>query len=222
MSVLVAFPTKDQVHWRTMYSCMALRCKDDIRWQIAASSVIHSIREQLADIAVKDNFDYIMFIDSDMVFEPDIIDRLMAHDKDIVSAMAFKRKAPFQPCFYSKCRYDIENHDFEIQSPVEWTENELLEIEGVGMACCLIKTKVLKETPKPWFFPFEEFGEDLSFCIRARSQGFKIFLDTSIQVGHLGTFEVNYKHFKNEYDLWQKTNKGLDKTLYIQDMMKGD
>ena len=44
---------------------------------------------------------------------------------------------------------------------------------------------------KTWFTPFNGFGEDLAFCLRARDLGYKIWCDPKIKCGHVGQLVVN-------------------------------
>ena len=39
---------------------------------------------------------------------------------------------------------------------------------------------------KTAFTPLPHFGEDLSFCIRARECGYEICCDPTIRIGHVG------------------------------------
>ena len=62
------------------------------------------------------------------------------------------------------------------------------------MACTLIKREVLENMPQPWFFPTNN-GEDLSFCKRATDAGYKIYCDTELICGHVGSYTVSEEHF---------------------------
>ena len=63
----------------------------------------------------------------------------------------------------------------------------------VNAVKCLMKVEALKHiltvTGQP-FFPVRSnhrtLGEDLSFCYKARSMGYKIYADPRIYVGHIG------------------------------------
>jgi hypothetical protein len=52
-----------------------------------------------------------------------------------------------------------------------------------------------KENGNEWWFQFlqhplgeGEWGEDLSFCFKARECGYKVFVDTSVEPGHMGSY----------------------------------
>lgn len=70
------------------------------------------------------------------------------------------------------------------------------------------RRKYARETGNEWWFQFlmhpwgdGEFGEDLSFCFKARECGYKIFVDTSICPGHIGSYEYkipDYLSYQSE------------------------
>ncbi len=59
-------------------------------------SMITASRNNTVQAALAENMDYLMWIDSDMVFPPDALHRLLAHDKDIVGATYNKKVAPYE------------------------------------------------------------------------------------------------------------------------------
>ena len=110
-------------------------------------SLVYVARDMIIDYAIKGEFTHVMFIDSDMVFNSDLLIKLAEHDKDIVSGLAVKRKPPYTPCVYEKLRIgELGEGICEIAKT--YTEG-LNQAEGVGMACCLIKTAVFKKSENP-------------------------------------------------------------------------
>lgn len=150
-------------------------------------SVPDVAREKIAQYAIANKFSHVMFIDSDMVFQADVMTKLLDYDLDIVSGLAFQRKPPYSPCLYEMLRF--AETDAERVKILTHYKRGLTEVEGCGMFGCLIKTSVFEEiykTERYIFSPYPGYGEDLTFCLRARKAGFKIYADTSIQFGHLG------------------------------------
>lgn len=167
--------------------------KHEVLLSMVKGTNVHKARNQIAD-SMKG--DYLMFLDSDMVFSTDIFDRLVASDVDIVSGMCFMREYPFKPAFM---RIDSEG----LYKPVEDFEpNRLIEVDAVGMACTLIKKKVLDAIGKPYFeFMKNEktgdiMGEDVSFCKKAKDKGFKVFVDTSLEIGHIAHQVIGLETYK--------------------------
>lgn len=83
----------------------------------------------------------------------------------------------------------------------DYPENSLFEVDAVGFGCVMMKVQVLKdvmEKENSWFNPYPGFGEDLSFCIRAKKSGYRIWCDSSIKVGHLSLTVVDENTFKEQ------------------------
>jgi hypothetical protein len=97
---------------------------------------------------------------------------------------------PFDPIFL---RGEIGK--YKSVSDEEMYSGNLIEVDATGTGCLLFDMDVFLKTDKPWFaFSVHDnkpVGEDIYFCSKARENGVKIHIDTSIEVGHLTTMEVN-------------------------------
>lgn len=148
-------------------------------------------RNNCVEEARQANARWLMFIDADMVWKPDWIERLMAHDVDIVSGLCCKKTAPYTSTVGVKLgnKYNMID-DFPL--------GELIECDATGTAFLLIKMSVFDKIQKPYFaFPPNGdgvLGEDLYFCQIAQDAGFKIHVDTDLLVGHLGTYAYTFMH----------------------------
>lgn len=160
-----------------------------IEYELRGHSLVYDAREQAAKYFLESDCDYMLFLDSDMVPPADMLIKLIRHDKSIVSALAFRRVPNYEPCIFKN---DME---FYLDYP-----KDLIEVTGVGMACTLIKKEVFEKVPQPWFTP-TAIGEDLSFCKRATDAGYKIFCDTNLICGHVGSYEVG----EGQYLKWRET-----------------
>ena len=166
-----------------------------IHWAVTEDSLVYHARNMFVEKAINNEYDYIFMVDSDMVLTEDTLIRLLEHNKDIVSGLCFKRRFPYEPACLSVCR--IENNVPVFEAMSQWNSNELKEVEGVGSACVLIKTDVFKALGEiNWYMPTLEFSEDYSFCLRAREQGYPIFVDTSLVIGHIGEQVFGEEHYK--------------------------
>jgi hypothetical protein len=69
-----------------------------------------------------------------------------------------------------------------------------------------------------------EFGEDVSFCFKAREMGLNVYVDTSVKVGHLGLYDYNLDDFtaqmKARNDLIEAKNKALQSAIILTDAPK--
>ena len=152
-------------------------------------SLVYTAREEAAKAFLEGDYDALLFVDSDMVVPIDLLTRLVDADRDIISALAFRRTPGYEPCIFKTC--NEQDAKFYLDYPKGMTE-----IEGVGMACTLIKRRVFETVPEPWFFPHKTMGEDLSFCVRAREAGFQIYCDTELVVGHMTLETITDRHYQ--------------------------
>ena len=134
----------------------------------------------------KKNYDNIMWIDSDQVFEPNDFFKLLEHDKDIVSGLYLK-KPQGDTLNDIPIEFACFNEDGERLYTNE-VNGELRKVWSNGMGWMLIKKGVFEKIEYPWFGPIIEglgfHGEDVSFQLRAKDVGFDSYVDTSIVVGH--------------------------------------
>lgn len=157
--------------------------------------------------------DWIIFIDDDMVFQPDAIKRLIAtqqkFDLDMVGALCFQRGEPHQPTLYMREQPTEGNYVFL----EDWERDSVVEVDATGMAFVLITKRLLTaiagEFPDqmtrshgrpPSYFRWDEkgFGEDMTFCQDVKKAGGRIFVDTSIKTGHIGEITITEETFLRE------------------------
>ena len=183
MKILIAIPCYDKAEVEFDQSLLRLP-KNNCEVAYATSSLIYDARNALAEKAINENFDYVMWLDSDMVFKPDVIDRLMAHKKEFVCGVYTTRKAPIKLTLFDL----VQPGAFHA---IEWCPNELFEIKGCGFGCVLMSTSLLKQVGEAFgrpFSPIVGMGEDLSFCYRVTALGKKMYCDGTIALGHVGKF----------------------------------
>ena len=150
-------------------------------------------REKIAESAQAAECDYLLFFDDDMLMMPDLFERLFKHQKDIVAALAFMRFTPYLPVIYNVTQgYDgVEKKEYYISHTVEkYPKNTLVECDAVGFGAVLLNMQMLKTIPQPWFMTTSGAGEDIHFCASAKKAGYRVFMDTTTKIGHLGDREV--------------------------------
>lgn len=191
--ILIAVPCMDMVSARFAQSLTTLKKVGQCTVSFLIGSLVYDSRNKLAGLAMQMEADYIMWFDSDMVFQPDTLERMMDvmdknPDIDILSGLYVRRGAPFTPVIFSKL--EVNEH-----GELEWDDvvnipDEPFEVDGCGFGCVLMKTDCLyeiasKENGGMWFTPIAGAGEDCAFCIRARESGYKIWCDPKIELGHM-------------------------------------
>lgn len=192
LSILV--PTRDTVHSQFSY-CLAQLYKTTSELGIEtflfydSSTILLNQRERLLEQAKKVNSDYILWIDSDMMFPSTTAVRLLEHNKDIVACNYTKRTKPLKTVAYTNL------NDWDSWVPME-PQDELVKVQGVGMGCMLMKLDIFEKIQKPYFeFRYKEdtqdyFGEDFILLGKLREQGYDVYIDTvlSMDIKHLGIY----------------------------------
>ena len=197
--ILIAIPCMDMVSARFAQSLATLKKTEHCVVSFLINSLIYDSRNKLSEYAVKGEFDFVLWLDSDMVFPPDTLERMLKtldeHDEiDILQALYFRRGAPFSPVAFDVL--ELNDKGECTYKDMETVPVGLSEIAGCGFGCVLMRTDCLldiaaKYGGNVWFTPIGNVGEDCSFCIRARKEGYRIFCDPTINIGHMAYAPVN-------------------------------
>ena len=204
--ILIAIPCMDMVSARFAQSLATLSKKNvgDCIVSFIIGSLIYDSRNRLAEYAVRIEADYILWLDSDMTFPPDVLERMMKvldeHSEiDILTGLYCRRSAPFTPVAFDVLELD-DDGVLKFENMDEIPEG-LKEVAGCGFGAVLMRTDCLldiaaKEGGGVWFSPMANVGEDCAFCMRARKEGYKIYLDPSIEFGHMGYAAVTRSFYE--------------------------
>lgn len=147
--------------------------------------MVDRVRQQAHDKAVDEKHDYIMWWDDDIVAPKDTICRLFKHNVDIVSGMAFKRTEPFAMFGFKQVSGKLGDMSKMHHLPLNKKGTGLVEVDGTGTGCMLMRTDVVNGLEKPWWVWPTQGSEDLALCARLREKGIKVYIDTDIELGHL-------------------------------------
>lgn len=220
----IGMPVRDHINAATMVSLATtalspgwLQQEQPVDFNICQGNVLTMQRN---DLVQRMRGDWLLFIDDDMVWQPDQLSRLIKtrdeHDFDMLGAVCFRRATPYHPTMYMR------------ETPVSgkfnflenWPEDTAVEVDATGLAFVVVHKRVFErivayyEDQPGWTMPpFEErmkmappnffrwnggFGEDLQFCIDAKMSGSRIFVDTSIEIKHVGEVQIGKNHYLSE------------------------
>lgn len=195
MKTMVAVPCMDMMHSDFVVSLTGLQHDGDVTFVYSKSSLVYDSRNGLANQAIKGGFDAVLWIDSDMTFLPDTYFRLredLEAGADMVCGIYTTRRPPVKPAIFSQIGYTLHEDgtaETVAKSFLEYPKNALFEIDACGFGCVLTKTALLREVKEKYGLPFSPvlgFGEDISFCLRVKELGKKIYCDSRIKLGHIG------------------------------------
>lgn len=198
MKLLIAIPTLDYIHRKFVESLTGLvkhlSLNTDIDFDICyeGCTLVYISRDNLVKKAIAGKYDRVLWLDADMVFEPDIFDRLLETGKDFVTGLYMGRHGQNLPCVFDTIVPPKRKHS------IDW-RNDIEQIEGCGFGCVLIKTDILEhvyETYGTCFRPTIDFGEDIAFCDRALKLGYSIWEANNVLVGHIAQCVVHPREDK--------------------------
>lgn len=203
---LIAIPCMDMVHTDFMISLINLERVNKTYCAVVKSSLIYDARNTLAKQAINEGFDTVLWLDSDIEFEPDMLRRLMAHidnGKEFVSALYFKRVFPTSPVIFSKIEQIREGNELITRAiPYDnYPRNQLFEVDASGFGAVLVTVDLLKRINDKYGLPFSPalgLGEDMSFCWRAKELGAKLYCDSSIKLRHIGLTAYTEETFDSQ------------------------
>jgi GT2 family glycosyltransferase len=174
--------------------------EDEIQiYQMSGTLIFHQ-REKLAKTALEAGAEAILWIDSDMRFPSDTLERLLSHNVDICGVNATTRVEPIKPTALNLEIID-GNPVFE---KVETRGKEYVEeVAAVGFGVTLTRKSVFEKMAQPWFDILwtaggDIIGEDVHFCIKAQDYGIKTYVDHPLSplIKHIGTKEYSWEDVK--------------------------
>ena len=199
--VMIAVPMQGTVCADFFDSVLGLRSNGNTKICTVVNSLVYDARNKLAMEAIREGFDYILWIDSDMTFDGDALMRLLEDaeaGREYVSGLCFSRKLPTVPVLCKKLTWEQKGdsgivHDQSLY--LDYPKDEIFEVDASGAAFCLVKVSLIKEVAEHFrmspFHPLPFMGEDYSFCWRVKQLGKKMYCDSRVKIGHVGTFIYN-------------------------------
>lgn len=168
---------------------------DEFRLITPQRMSIDFARNLAAKVALAEDFDYLMFLDDDVLVPRNTFKNLIKCDADIASGLVIIRGYPFDVMgfkFTNKSTLEeprLENYndlprilkdkEVKIGDKIELEDNEpdinfnslplkeIIDVAAVGFSCALIKVDLLKQFEDPYFVTGINVTEDIYFCMKA-------------------------------------------------------
>ena len=142
---------------------------------------------------------HLLMVDTDMILPPDLIEVLLAADKDIVGGLCFTGNGPSLTKLAPTIKVIRPDDDDKPGIEILWDypTDALVKCDATGAACMLIKREVAEKVweargedhPLPWFahgvHNGVEIGEDVAFCLTAGRIGYEERVDTGLVIPHV-------------------------------------
>ena len=192
---------------------------------LQSSPRIHEARNQAVDLfaQLEQQPEWLLMIDSDMTFEPDLLERMMqVADRErvpILGGLCFgggRANDPF-PTIY---RLTQEDNYASLDKVYDYPRDTLVKVGATGAACLLVHRSVYaamhkafatladgRMNPSPWFAEGvfgpkgESWGEDTAFCLRAHALQIPIHVHTGIKLGHVKETIIDEVYYDNRREV---------------------
>ena len=181
------------------------------------------------------------FIGADQIHPVDMLDRLIDRyyetDGGVISALVpfrgyvhLQEMKPFQPMGWRiKCEgvQTFENSDTtpEMFKVIDPAEGDLQRVDIIGTGVLLLHTDYLRALKPPWFYyrrnpetmqRVADMDTQFVWRLRAEAQA-KVWVDTTIQVRHLHTFEID-ETYQDRFADWATKESHEDICQYVEVM----
>ena len=191
-------------------------CEDGLRelerrgypvWRYRGYSAVDAVRNQVASDALAAGFAEFMWIDADVVFSPDDVDRLRAHNLPFTCGV-YPKKGPREfACEFlpgtTAVRFGTSGGPTEVRyCGFGFTHTRKDVFVALHQRLSLPVCNNRFGTPLvPFFQPMVvpdpggawSLSEDYAFCERARRCGFSVLADTSVRLWHVGSYRYGWE-----------------------------
>lgn len=229
--VAICIPSGGHPHWKFWDSIERMRFYSlkhgiDTDRKFKKSALVQHNRNLLIDEVLRLHKDatHILFVDDDMVYPEDTIQKLLRAGKDICICQGFHKFEPYTPLT------TVLSPD-GVLVPVHLnpeSDGRILPVSSGGGGTMLIRKEVFEKVPFPWFqVQYEKFenvpeqlrplvketcirdhiliGEDVWFFAQAQAAGYTVYCHFGLAIGHINPdYEVTYK----DYEAFNERNKG--------------
>lgn len=192
---MIGVPCSDTGRYSAFSESLAALDKHGSDVKFAVSTWRHKARNELVRWTLESGDPWLLMVDDDQVFAPNLLERLLSHEKDIVAALCLRRDEPYGPFCFS----GVENGAFHPVDLQEHGPEDLISVAAVGTGAMLIRSEVLKKMGEDPFWINHLHGEDMLFCLDAAAAGFEIYCDLGARIGHLTTTAVWPLHVEEKW-----------------------
>lgn len=184
--ILVASPHRNKgdrnaTNFFAMQTPTAFNCDLDEPFGLTVADA----RNYIVKKAIDEDYDYIFFVDDDVIIPRQALVQLEHHNADVVGGFYYKKYLPLESVgmHINESNQPIRIENYKIGDLIH---NTLVLPSG----CTLIKVEALKKLEAPWYKTITVNGrptltEDTYICAKFKQVGIDIITDTGIQCIHV-------------------------------------
>lgn len=166
---------------------------------------IDRMRNMTAKVAIEACADYILFLDDDVLVNPNAgLQQLLDCQADIAAGRICIRGYPFKYMVFKKDKVG------ELELLDKLPAKGVFDCDAVGFSFALLKVKLLRRLQEPYFITSINGTEDVYYCMKARQVDPKcsIKIACECECGHILWPEVLTEQNRNAYmKYYEEINK---------------
>jgi hypothetical protein len=126
---MIGVPCSDTGRYSAFAESLSNLDKHESQVRFAVGNWRHRGRTQLVKWTLETEDEWLLMLDDDHAFAPDLLSRLLSHGKDIVGALCMRRDEPYSPFCFSKITPagTFQHIDLRQHAP-----DELVKVAAVG------------------------------------------------------------------------------------------
>lgn len=161
---------------------------------LSYDALIQRSRNDLMKIAAENNFDGVLWVDSDMEWDPSWAVEIVNREKDVLGLPVIKKS--LQEAYNIKCNPEDLNINDEGLISVESVGTGFLYMSKKAIDCLWENSEEYSDSSKSSRMVFsvavengDLISEDVNVCKKLKSSGFDIFIDPSKTCNHIGVLK---------------------------------
>ena len=194
-NILIAVPTFENIKPQCFKSIYGLTNPKDFNlyFDYVKGYDCARARNEIAKLALRYNFDYVLMIDSDVSVPKETLNKLLECETDIAVGWYYKKRTRTDETVIFDFGKDFNNKNM-IYGKILMEANNPFDIKGGGLGIALVNVNVFRKMPYPYFkyVIYDNdtiLSEDLYFCSEARKYGMNIKCNPNVKGNHI--YEVS-------------------------------
>ena len=189
--ILIAVPTFENIKPECFKSIFGLRNPENYNlfFDYVKGYDCARARNEIAKLALKHDFDYVLMIDSDVSVPKDTVVKLLECETDIALGWYYKKRTKTDQTVIYDFGKDYTDKNM-IYGETLLKANIPFDFKGGGLGIALVNVNVFKKMTYPYFkyIIYDNdtvLSEDLYFCTEARKYGIDIKCNPNVKGNHI-------------------------------------
>lgn len=189
----IGVPCREQGRWSVFWECVnRLRIPEGVTLVepiVRYDNSVARARNKIAAEALKQDLDFVFWLDDDMIFDRHVLSRLLVKPEDIIIGLTMSRchidGETFRPIWSDT---EMVGDEWTAVKEIRTGPNGLMPLMSGTGGGVLTRMGIFKLVDPPWWtigqVTADMFWEDIYFYRKMRDAGVKVWGDPNVRFGH--------------------------------------